>query len=57
MVEPAQGDYLAANYGGPVERILLERSYHVATQDYDKDLIFASTVAFAGRVLTDQADA
>jgi len=50
VVEPAQGDYLAANYGGPLERVLLERSYHVATQDYDKDLIFASTVAFADRV-------
>jgi carboxylesterase len=50
VVEPAQGDYLAANYGGPLERILLERSYHVATQDYDKQLVFDSTVAFAQRV-------
>lgn len=50
VVEPVQGDYLAANYGGPVQRILLERSYHVATQDYDKDIIFAETVAFAQRV-------
>jgi hypothetical protein len=29
----------------------LERSYHVATQDYDKDLIFQSTVEFATRVV------
>jgi carboxylesterase len=50
VVEPVQGDYLAAHYGGPLERILLERSYHVATQDYDKDLVFSSTVAFAQRV-------
>lgn len=50
VVEPAQGDYLAANYGGPVERISLDRSYHVATQDYDKELVFESTVAFANRV-------
>jgi carboxylesterase len=50
VVEPVQGDYLAAHYGGPIERILLERSYHVATQDYDKDLVFSSTVAFAERV-------
>jgi carboxylesterase len=50
VVEPVQGDYLAANYGGPLERILLERSYHVATQDFDKDLVFSSTVAFAQRV-------
>ena len=50
VVEPAQGDYLAANYGGPVERVVLERSYHVATQDYDKELIFESAVSFAKSV-------
>ena len=50
VVEPAQAEYLAANYGGPLERITLERSYHVATQDYDKGLIFEATVAFADRV-------
>ena len=32
--------YLAEHYGGPVERVTLERSYHVATQDFDKQLIF-----------------
>jgi carboxylesterase len=47
VVEPAQSEYLADRYGGPVERITLERSYHVATQDYDKDLIFESTTKFA----------
>lgn len=50
VVDPGQSDYLAANYGGPVERVTLERSYHVATQDYDKQLVFDSTVAFARRV-------
>jgi carboxylesterase len=50
VVEPAQGDYLVERYGGPVERVVLERSYHVATQDYDKDLIFESTIKFASRV-------
>jgi carboxylesterase len=50
VVEPVQGDYLAANYGGPVERVMLERSYHVATQDYDKGVIFEGTVAFARRL-------
>ena len=50
VVEPAQSDFLASTYGGPVERVTLERSYHVATQDYDKDLIFESSVAFARRV-------
>jgi len=50
VVEPAQAEYLATNYGGRVERITLERSYHVATQDYDKGLIFEATVDFANRV-------
>jgi carboxylesterase len=50
VVEPAQGDYLVERYGAPLERITLERSYHVATQDYDKDLIFESTIKFASRV-------
>ena len=35
---------------GPVERLSLDRSYHVATMDYDKDLIEAEAVAFARRV-------
>jgi carboxylesterase len=51
VVEPVQSDYLVEHYGGPVERITLERSYHVATQDYDKELIFKSTVEFATRVV------
>jgi carboxylesterase len=50
VVPPADGDFLAATYGGPVERVLLERSYHVATQDYDKDLIFERSVEFARKV-------
>jgi carboxylesterase len=51
VVEPVQSDFLAGQYGGPLERISLERSYHVATQDYDKELIFESTVAFATRAI------
>lgn len=50
VVEPTQSEFLATHYGGPIERIALERSYHVATQDYDKDLIFAESVAFANRL-------
>ncbi len=50
VVEPAQAEYLATHFGGPLERITLERSYHVATLDYDKDLICAESVAFAHRV-------
>jgi len=50
VVEPAQAEFLATHYGGPLERVTLERSFHVATQDYDKDLIFAESVAFANRL-------
>jgi carboxylesterase len=47
VVEPVQSDFLADTYGGPVERVSLDRSYHVATQDYDRDLINERAVAFA----------
>ena len=51
VVDPVQSDELAEQWGGPVERILLDRSYHVATQDYDKEVIFDASVSFADRVL------
>ncbi len=50
VVEPKQSEFLVSKYAGPVERISLERSFHVATLDYDKDLIVDATVAFAQRV-------
>jgi carboxylesterase len=50
VVQPSDSDAVAATYGGPVERVMLERSYHVATQDYDKDIIFTGAVAFVHRV-------
>jgi len=50
VVQPSDSDALAATYGGSVERVMLERSFHVATQDYDKDIIFEGAVAFARRV-------
>jgi carboxylesterase len=50
VVAPAQQDYLAEHYGGPVERVTLARSYHVATQDFDKQLIFDASVEFAKKV-------
>ncbi len=49
-VEPSQSDYLAAHYGGPVEHRWLERSYHVATQDFDRDIIFLAAVEFVRKV-------
>ena len=43
-------DILAEGVSGPVERVTLERSFHVATLDYDKDLINERAVAFARKV-------
>ena len=50
VVPPVSSDTLAAGVSGPVERVTLERSYHVATLDYDRELIEQETVAFARRV-------
>lgn len=50
VVAPSAGDHLAASVGGPVERLSLDRSFHVATLDYDKDLIIERTLAFVERV-------
>jgi carboxylesterase len=52
VVDPASSDFLAERYGGPVQRILLDRSYHVATQDYDRELIFTEAVSFAQKLLS-----
>jgi len=49
VVPPASSDHIAATVAGPVERVTLEHSYHVATLDIDAPLIEAESVAFAGR--------
>lgn len=54
VVNPADSDVLADELGGPVERLWLEKSFHVATIDYDADIVQAATVDFARRV-TDAA--
>jgi len=46
VVPTSNGDLLASSVGGPCERVWLDRSYHVATMDYDRDEIEARTVAF-----------
>ncbi len=50
VVNPEDSDVLAAEIGGPVERIWLEKSFHVATLDYDRAEVESATVAFATRV-------
>jgi carboxylesterase len=50
VVAPSAADHLARTLGGPVERVTLERSYHVATIDHDKDLIVERLLDFVARV-------
>ena len=51
VVEPVSGDVVAERVSGPVERIWLEESYHVATLDNDAPLIESKVVEFALTVL------
>jgi carboxylesterase len=50
VVPPANSDHLEAAVAGPVERVRLERSYHVATMDHDAELVAERTIAFARSV-------
>jgi carboxylesterase len=50
VVNPDDSDILAAEIGGPVERLWLEKSFHVATLDYDRAEVESATLAFAQRV-------
>lgn len=50
VVDPADSTHLSSTYGGPVEHIWLERSFHVATQDFDRDLICERSVGFVSNL-------
>src|SRR3954447_6615959 len=50
VVPPESSDMIAERVSGPLERATLERSYHVATLDYDKDEIERRAVEFADKV-------
>ena len=50
VVPPSSSDMVAERVSGPVERVTLERSYHVATLDYDRDEIERRAVEFARKV-------
>ena len=54
VVDPSASDHLAALVGGPVERRWLERSYHVATLDLDRDLLIERTIDFVRKVTADR---
>lgn len=51
VVPPSDSDHLAAHHGGPVEHTWLERSFHVATRDFDRELVLTETLAFTSEVL------
>lgn len=50
-VAPDNGDEIVHRSSGPVERIWLEESYHVATLDNDQELVEGATLAFLAKVL------
>lgn len=49
VVPPTDSEHLARTYGGPVEHTWLDRSFHVATQDFDRELVTAESIAFVER--------
>jgi len=51
VVTSDNGDDLEAMVSGPVERVWLEDSYHVATMDNDQELVESLTLDFLARVL------
>ncbi len=50
VVPPVSSDLLADGVAGPVERLVLEHSFHLATLDVERDTLEAAVVAFAWRV-------
>jgi carboxylesterase len=52
VVPSSSGDLLVAKVSGPIERVWLEHSYHVATLDHDAEVIESRTVAFVREVLS-----
>jgi len=50
VVDPVSSDVLAQRATGPVERVTLERSYHVATLDHDAKLIEDRATAFVAEL-------
>lgn len=50
VVPPENSDVLAQRAAGPVERMTCDRSYHVATLDYDGEAIVAAVLDFVQKV-------
>ncbi|MEY2959424.1 MAG: hypothetical protein RLZZ01_1992 [Actinomycetota bacterium] len=54
VVTPEDSEHLAATFGGPVEHTWLERSFHVATRDFDRHVVIDGTVDFMHRISTER---
>lgn len=50
VAPPKSSEHLRDTTGGRFEFVTLERSFHVATQDFDQDLISERSLAFIGQV-------
>ncbi len=50
VVPPESSEHLAATVGGELDHVWLDLSFHVATQDYDRDTITCGAAAFVARV-------
>jgi len=50
VVDPASSDVVASALGGPVERLRLARSGHVATLDGERDSVACAIVDFVARL-------
>jgi carboxylesterase len=46
VMGPKNAELIRASVRSSIEEITLDRSYHVATLDYDAEKIFASSVGF-----------
>ncbi len=55
VVPPSASAAIDSGLGGPVELVELERSFHVATLDYERDEIERGAVAFAAQVFAGDA--
>jgi carboxylesterase len=50
VVAPDNSAHLIEYFGGEIEHSCLERSFHVATLDYDREFVVRESVAFVNRI-------
>jgi carboxylesterase len=54
VVDPGDSDHLARTWGGPVDHTWLERSYHVATLDHDRDVVLDGALEFVDALVRNE---